>query len=107
MPIGGNPEIELKRTNKESTTWDESSDFVFAFRVRKVKIKKKTGEAVSTDFRKGAMLDSEQERKENAGVPFYIEAVEEGNAAEVGWDGEELMEDGEVIIGAVPRKKKD
>ena len=33
--------------------------------------------------------------------------VEEGNTAEVGWDGEELMEDGEVVVDAVLRKKKD
>ena len=93
--------------DKESTMWGESSDFVFVFRVTKVEIKKKTRKAMSADFRKGAMLNSEKERKENTGVPFYIEVVEEGNAAEIEWDGEELIEDKEVVVCAIPRKETD
>lgn len=100
--MGGGAEVELKRENREGTSWEKSSDFVFAFRVTKVKVEKKTGELTYDDFRKGTMLGTDKEDM-NRGVPLSITAVEEPEAKEVGFDREELAEDDEVIACAIPK----
>ena len=103
MPLGGGPELELGKENRGNTSWKESSDFVFAFKVIKVIMRKRTGEIFAADYSQGAMLDSEREMR-TKGVPLYIEVVEDLQAAEIGLDVEELVEDDESVVCAVPRK---
>jgi hypothetical protein len=100
--IGGGPEVEGKIEKKEGTTWEGSSDFVFAFRVRKVSVEKKTGTVKEDDdYKTGAMLGNEIWKED---VPeLSISAVEDPEAEDEGFEKEELMEGDTVIACAVPR----
>lgn len=74
-------------------SWEASSDYVFAFRVRKIRVKKKT-HAVDDheDYRKGAML-GEYDRKIREALPeLSILSHEDAKAEDEGYDEEELME---------------
>jgi hypothetical protein len=100
VPIGGGPEVEGKRENKEGTSWKGSSDFVFAFRVRKVSVKKKTGEVKKyEEYKTGAMLGDEIE----GDVPALTFSEEDPEAEDEGCEMEELMEGDTVIACAVPK----
>ena len=103
VPISGGPGIELKRENRGSTTWEESSDFVFAFRVVKVMVRKKTGEVSVANYTRGGMFGREGETIESA-IPFEVDFSEHLQAAEVGLDVEEVLEDDEVVLCAAPRE---
>lgn len=102
MLIGGGPEVEGKIEKKEGTTWEGSSDFVFAFRVRKVSVEKKTGALKEDDdYKTGAMLGNEIGKEDVPGLS--ISAVEDPEAEDEGFEKEELMEGDIVIACAVPR----
>ncbi|KAF4626073.1 hypothetical protein G7Y89_g12088 [Cudoniella acicularis] len=102
MSIGGGPTIEGKTENKAGTTWEGSSDFVFAFRVRKVRVEQKTGTVNDDDdYTAGALLGNEVKKK---GVPdLSISAEEDPKAEDEGFEEEELMEGDAVIFCAVPK----
>ncbi|RYP30526.1 hypothetical protein DL767_006203 [Monosporascus sp. MG133] len=104
VPIGGGPGVEGKVGNKAGTKWDHSSDFVFAFRVSKVFVGKVTGQVVSEeDYRKGAMLGNETEKVK--GPELSVLKVEEPDADGEGFDAEELMDDEDVVVCAIPRQE--
>lgn len=71
MPVSVKPGVEGKTETetKQGTAFGGSSDFVFAFRVCKVRAARKTrGVDEWEDYNKGAMLERKQERmKETAG----------------------------------------
>jgi hypothetical protein len=61
-PVSVGPTVSGDRTGSQSMAWESGSDVVFAFRVRKVLVKKKTGGVKSDeDYIKGAMLGKEDE----------------------------------------------
>jgi hypothetical protein len=62
VPIGGGPGIGSKTTKSQGTKWEDSGDFVFAFRVSRIVVKK-SGEVDGEEYRKGAMLESRREVK--------------------------------------------
>jgi hypothetical protein len=101
VPIGGGPNVEGQREKKEGTTWKGSSDFIFAFRVRKVSVKKKTGEVKEDEeYKTGAMLGDEIEEGD---VPVLMFSEEDPEAEDEGCEMEELMEGDTVIACAVPK----
>lgn len=89
--------------NKAVTKWEGSDDFVFAFRVSKVFVGKATGQAVSEEYRKGAMLGNEEEQVK--GPELYVLKVEDPDAEGEGFDTEELMNDEDVVACAIPREE--
>jgi hypothetical protein len=100
--IGGGPGVEGKIEKKEGTTWERSSDFVFAFRARKVSVEKKTGTVKEDDdYKTGAMLGNEIGKEDFP--ELSISAVEDPGAEDEGFEKEELMEGDTVIACAVPR----
>ncbi|KAL6922972.1 hypothetical protein ACHAPO_011726 [Fusarium lateritium] len=101
VPIGGGPGIESKTTTSEGTKWEASGDFVFAFRVSKVVVKK-TGDLNEEEFRKGAMMDGESKVKHS---DLSIVSVEEPDAKSEGFGDEEVMEDDEVVLCGMPMSK--
>ncbi|KAL6409158.1 hypothetical protein AUP68_05528 [Ilyonectria robusta] len=102
VPLDRGPGVEGKVGNESRTKWEGSSDFVFAFRVIKVFVGKATGQAVSEeDYRKGAMLGSEREKVK--GPELSVLKVEEADAEAEGFDAEELMDDEDVVVCAIPR----
>lgn len=103
VPIGGGLGLEGKLGNKSSTKWEASSDFVFAFRVSKVFLQRKTGQVLSEEeYRKGAMLENETERLK--GPDIEVREVQEPSAESEGFDAEMLMDDEETVAVAVPRE---
>jgi hypothetical protein len=104
-PIGGGtsgPTIEGRTENKMGTTWGGSSDFVFAFKVRKLKVEQRTGTVRDgDDYTTGALLGCEVEKE---GVPeLSISTEEDPTAEDEGFEKEELMEGDTIIFCAVPR----
>ncbi|RSL76624.1 hypothetical protein CEP51_009796 [Fusarium floridanum] len=104
VPIGGGPGVETEVGNKTSTKWEGSSDFVFAFRVSKVRVGKATGKVVSEgEYREGAMLEKEEGTVK--GPELSVMGVEQPDAGAEGFDVEELMDDEEVVFCAIPREE--
>ena len=50
------PKLQLRKEDQSGQSFDESSDFVFAFRLKKITVDRKTKEAIAKDMRKGARL---------------------------------------------------
>ncbi|KAJ5765677.1 hypothetical protein N7520_005236 [Penicillium odoratum] len=102
VPIGGEPEAEVSITNKAGQKWEGSGDFVLAFRVRRVKVSRKTKELTQDeDYMHGAMLGDEVERKkENETVIVDEEDVQVNNAG-WGWDEAEVLEGEKVVTVGV------
>jgi len=100
VPIGGGSEVEGKKERKEGTSWDASSDFVFAFRVRKIGVKKTGAVKKDEDYRTGAMLGNEIENGDIEELSF-----EEGDpdVESEGCEGEELIEGDVVVNCAIPK----
>jgi hypothetical protein len=59
-PIQGGTNAGAKKEDKLGVSYKSSSDFVFAFRVKKITVSKKTKEAIMEDMTKGTLLDGEQ-----------------------------------------------
>lgn len=114
MPVSGGPGVEAKVTRKNGTRWGGSSDFVFAFRVVRVFVGKKTGDVVGQeDYRKGAMLgrddDGWEDGGEYGGPELYLERLEEGDAWSEGLEGVEVLDDvdGGTVVCAFPANGRD
>ncbi|KAH8745340.1 hypothetical protein F5883DRAFT_266517 [Diaporthe sp. PMI_573] len=104
VPIGGGPGMEGKVGNKATTKWEGGDDFVFAFRVSKVFVGKATGQVVSEEeYRKGAMLGNEEEQVK--APELSVLKVEDPDAEGEGFDTEELMDDEDVVVCAIPREE--
>ncbi|RKK99348.1 hypothetical protein BFJ68_g13224 [Fusarium oxysporum] len=100
VPIGGDPGIEGKAGTSQGTKW-EGGNFVFAFRVSKVRVKK-TGKIKSEDqYTKGANLDLQDVKRKQTGLK--ITAVEEPSAHDEGFEEETLMEGDEEVLCAIPK----
>lgn len=94
------PEISLKKEAKANMSWEDHSDFIFAYRVSKVWVKK--GSILEDDYTKGAMF--EREVKTVVNIALEITKVEEADPAEEGFLKEEMMDGGEKIIIALPER---
>jgi hypothetical protein len=74
---------------------------VFAFRVRKISVEKKTGEVKEDEeYKTGAMLGDETEEGD---VPVLMFSEEDPEAEDEGCEMEELMDGDTVIACAVPK----
>lgn len=58
-PVSLGPEAEIERRTGQDVAFDGGSDFVFAFRVQRIKVSRK-GQASHQDHIKGAMLDAQK-----------------------------------------------
>lgn len=99
--LSGGPMVGQEKGDSKSMKW-EGSDFVFAFRVRKVRVGKKSGSVQSEkDYTKGAMLERDVEVMKSP--ELEILGDEEGDASNEDFVQEEVMDDEEIIICAAPR----
>ncbi|KAI0543079.1 hypothetical protein GGR58DRAFT_450638 [Xylaria digitata] len=101
VPVGAGQESEVTRVNESYVCWEESDDFVFAFRMWKIKVEKKTGVTRGQDFTKGAMLSAETQTR-IIEVPFTIVGVEEVGIGETSLE-RDLMEDEDGVACVVPK----
>jgi hypothetical protein len=106
VPVGGGPQIAWKQDTKGVTSWEGSSDFVFAFRLQKVLVERKTGAVKKgEDYKSGAMLEHEVERID---VPELCIVTKEAPDAEAEGFLKELLNDGDTIVAcAIPNLEGD
>ncbi|KAF4628276.1 hypothetical protein G7Y89_g9875 [Cudoniella acicularis] len=107
-PVNIEPNVEGKREDKEDMSWKESSDFVFAFRVRRIRVEKKTKETRHEDYRTGVALDTDAAQKEGQDVPFEpfaLKMVNEVDMKEIGdkFDDVEVTDGDGIVVCAVPK----
>ncbi|KAL2281025.1 hypothetical protein FJTKL_12131 [Diaporthe vaccinii] len=100
-PVGGGPEISGKVEGKMQTSWEGSSDFVFAFRVRRVKVSK-NGEVKSEgDYTKGANFGVAKGTVNETPLRFVVDdndlGESEGWNTEQGWRSEEVVDEDEIV----------
>ncbi|KAI0850771.1 hypothetical protein F5Y00DRAFT_260221 [Daldinia vernicosa] len=101
VPISSGPTIDVNHGRNTDMSWEGSSDFVFAFRVRKVLVEKKTGVVgKDEDYRRGAMLERGRNTLE---VPVLsILESEDPDLEQEDFIREELVEGDVSVICAVP-----
>lgn len=100
VPITTGPEIRAARRSGKGASWEGGSDFVFAFRVRKVLVGR--GDAVKKegDYTKGAMLGYETSLGK---VELELRVLsEEDGGVEDGFEAVELVDGEGVVVCAVP-----
>lgn len=103
VPISVGPGVEGKLGKETSMKWEGSSDFVFAFRVSKVFVQKKTGQVLNEEeYQKGAMLGDKMDILK--GPEIEVLKVQEPSAESEGFHAEILMDDEETVAVAVPRE---
>ncbi|KAJ5734739.1 hypothetical protein N7533_013142 [Penicillium manginii] len=105
VPISGGPKIGATHSRKAGVHWEDGGDFVLAFRVKKVKVSRKTNEArEAEDYKKGAMLGNEPDMEEEPKANLILEeeelVVQDGDG---GWTKMQLEEGDELITVGVPR----
>jgi hypothetical protein len=84
-PAKAGPELEHKKENKVGISFEESSDFVFAFKIKKITVDKKTKAEHTEDLTRGALLGQEEAL---ASLPFKVEAVADAGPEDLGYVGE-------------------
>lgn len=96
VPVGGGPGISGSVSRKEVTSWKESSEFVLAYRVRKVTVSKLDPVKSNEDYTKGAMLGNAEADKQTDEFDISAENVDlsqgdDGFTPEEVIDGEDLI----------------
>ncbi|KAK4144817.1 uncharacterized protein C8A04DRAFT_27544 [Dichotomopilus funicola] len=103
-PVTLGPEVNVVRGREESAAFDAAGEFVFAFRLRKIVVRRRTGQVLRTEpFISGAMYDAERPAEVEK---FVVDeeacqelSVEEGDA----W--ETVVGDGEEVVYVRPTEK--
>ncbi|KAJ2987377.1 hypothetical protein NUW58_g4378 [Xylaria curta] len=99
VPVGGGIEAGGQVGNRGAVAWEAASDFVFAFRVQKIMVEKRTGAVSSEDYKKGALLDAAIEKRNE--TEFNILEEEIDDQVE-GFLKEQLTDDDGLMVCAVP-----
>lgn len=95
--------VNADRSGSRKVTWESGNDFVFAFRVRRVLVRKKTGGVKSEDeYNDGAMFgryeDQEPEEPE-------LEVVFDDEVDVEGLQYEELQDEDETVRCVLPANR--
>jgi hypothetical protein len=93
IPVGGRPEIYGKVGNEKQVSWEGSGDFVFAFRVRRVKVSRDGEVRSDEDYTKGANFGVAKETANEPPLRFVVHddlGVSEEWGMEQGWRSETL-----------------
>lgn len=106
-PLTFGPKVCGMHNVGESASFEGSSDFVFAFRLRKI-IVHRSGKISHAEFTKGAMYDADWRPDEPRGLPFVIEglAKQDASAKDLGYDGTaEIVDEDEECICVLPDRE--
>ncbi|KAF2271599.1 uncharacterized protein EI97DRAFT_437710 [Westerdykella ornata] len=79
VPISAGPEVEVNNKRELAIGSKESDDFVFAYRVREIKVKN-SGKIVQRVIRKGALFEGDQAQED---YEEYLKSEEQQAVAEV------------------------
>ncbi|KAJ5928328.1 hypothetical protein N7466_007284 [Penicillium verhagenii] len=105
VPVSGGPKVDLKQSKKSGVDWEDGGDFVLAFRVKKVKVARKTNEVrEAADYRKGAMLGNEPVVLEEPQAIVVLEDEElvVVGGSDGGWTELQVTEGDDLITIGVP-----
>lgn len=105
MPLSGGAEISGSMSRKQGTSWEDSSDFVLAYRLRQVKVRKAGAIIIDEDYTKGAVLGRLEHDVADAGAPELDVLVEEPDVSPDAADdfvAEEVLDGEEPVMCAVP-----
>lgn len=98
-PVSLGPEVEANTKGREGFAFEGSSDFVFAFRVRKIKLTRKGEMRGHDDHTKGALFDAEIVAVDRS-MPFEIQGLETCDVTHMDVDCQlisEAAEDSETV----------
>lgn len=102
VPVSLGPEVKVEREHGERVSFEGGSDFVFAFGLRKIVVRRGTGEVVrQAEFTTGALYDVSEEKVE------ALFEVDEGACEEVWVDGDDgmvVVEGDEEIVCVNPQQ---
>jgi hypothetical protein len=109
-PVEVGPEFELQREKKTGVEWGSSDDFVFAYRISRLKLKKGKETAEEEEYRKGALYGLPMDRKSNTvemiTSTFELDDLDDEDAVAAEFDDEEVAdvedEDGEKVAVIMP-----
>lgn len=104
-PVGIGPSVGVKREDRQNVAWEGGDDFVFAFRVRKLSVKKDGTLKNDKDFKKGAMMDNIVEAPVRTEVTLISD--EEADAEMEGFQRYEVLDDDEIVVCAIPAHQTD
>ncbi|EMR62403.1 hypothetical protein UCREL1_10658 [Eutypa lata UCREL1] len=103
-PVSVEPGVEGRLETSKGTAWEGSSDFIFAFRVRKVHVSKQTSLVDrNEDYTKGAMLGDNFEEIAKDLPELSISSQEDPSPEDEGYSEENLREGETVVACAIPR----
>jgi hypothetical protein len=107
VPVDAGPELEVQREKGYEVSWSTSDDFVFAYRLSRLKLKRKTQEAEEEEYNKGALYELiENQDGQEVAVAFEVDRLEDDDAVAGEYDDEELAEveddDGENAYVVIP-----
>ena len=89
-PVSLGPEVGVSWGRTEGGSFEGSSDFVFAFRLRRIAVQRKGGQVTHAEYVSGAMYgDQGADGVKSGEIPFVAngDACEEVLALEFGEDG--------------------
>ena len=105
VPISAGPELGLSSKTENEVSFQDADDFVFAFRVREIKVKK-SGEVTDTRFDKGALFSIGGDEEGDGKVDIEIEGLDDEDTAghDFGMDVKEIStgDDDEDCLCVVP-----
>lgn len=103
-PVSVEPGVEGRLETSKGTAWEGSSDFIFAFRARKVHVSKQTSLVDrNEDYTKGAMLGDNFEEIAKDLPELSISSQEDPSPEDEGYSEENLREGETVVACAIPR----
>lgn len=104
-PVGLGPEVRANRASGERGSFSGPSDFVFAFRLRRVLVQRAGTVAGHSEYTFGAMYGADEGKGLQEGLPFVVHGTELEDASGLefgGGPGEVIVEDGEEMVCVRP-----
>jgi len=93
-PVEIGPEIEVQTQKGDDVEWGSSDDFVFAYRLGRLKVKKKSAQVKEEEYTKGSLFGLNLDQHGNVGAEkedeFEVDAFE-GDEAVAGEFEDELI----------------
>jgi hypothetical protein len=106
-PVSVGPKVKYKTRKKDEMSFEGSTDFVFAFRLRKVRVNKKD-EVGQDDYRKGTLLE-DQVDEVPVSETFTMLGLEDRDASaeDFGLEEHEYVMDGEEKVRVAASESSD
>jgi hypothetical protein len=91
-PIEVGPQMEIRTKKTESTSWEGSDDFIFGYRLSKMKLRKKTEEVKVSEHIKGALYELDLQASDQRDVGYELENIAGDDFAEIEAFGDNISD---------------